>query len=138
MHNISTHTGTFTPIDWVTSYKFTRYRKLELTDEVVPIYVESKFSYTDAVKADLLKDESAWVKFFATQCDNRAFVFGAREIADDIINGIYELSELYDAFGIKYNMQGDSPEVVDTDAEDFSNDQESSGDDGIPTATINK
>ena len=121
---ISTTSGQMIPVDFESEYVFTRVRRLAITNELKTLRVVGKFSYQDALMAGLYdpqgKGDSAWVKFTHNQCNIRAFTFGAREIADDLLNGCYETSELYDINGINYSIQNDQVIVEDADAIDIS------------------
>lgn len=79
------------PVDFVTEYKFTRH-KLVLGEKVTTTAV-SHFSYTEAKQAELL-DKDNYRKYTRIMVSNRAFVFGARDIADDVLMGVLEISEL--------------------------------------------
>lgn len=79
------------PVDFVTEYKFTR-RKLVLGDKVV-ITAVSHFSYNEAKQAELL-DKDTYKKYARVMIANRAFSLGARDIADDVLMGCLEISEL--------------------------------------------
>lgn len=79
------------PIDYVTEYKFTRYRMINGKERITE--ATSHFSYTDAVKAGLI-DKETYVKYTRTLVGHRAFTLGARDIADDVIMGVMETTEL--------------------------------------------
>lgn len=79
------------PVDFVTEYKFTR-RKLVLGEKVVTTAI-SHFSYSEAEKAELLTKET-YKKYTRVMVANRAFALGARDIADDLLMGCMETSEL--------------------------------------------
>lgn len=79
------------PIDFVTEYKFTR-RQLILGDKVVTT-ATSYFSYNEAKQAELL-DKDTYRKYTRVMISHRAFTLGARDIADDVLMGVLETSEL--------------------------------------------
>ena len=79
------------PIDFVTEYKFTRRHIIH--GEKVITTCTSRFSYSDATQADLLNKDT-YKKYARVMIANRAFTLGAREIADDILMGMLETSEL--------------------------------------------
>lgn len=79
------------PIDYVTEYKFTR-RQIIHGEKVITTCT-SHFSLNDARQADLLNKDT-YVKYARIMVANRAFTLGAREIADDVIMGMLETSEL--------------------------------------------
>ena len=79
------------PNDFVTEYTFTR-RKMILGDKVVTT-AKGHFSYSEAQSAGLFEKDT-YKKYARVMIANRAFTFGAREIADDVIMGACETSEL--------------------------------------------
>lgn len=75
------------PVDFITEYKFTRI----INGKEVIAY--GKFTYSEAVAADLfIKD--TYKKFARILISHRAFTYGARDIASDIIFGVMETTEL--------------------------------------------
>lgn len=109
-HLLSTNTGTLTPSDYVTEYLFTRPVMIPLTNEIKVREVRQRFSYQDAVSAGLYdksKPDSAWVKYLKNQLDVRCFTFGARQIADDLLNGMYTTAEICDITGTDYEVDGE-------------------------------
>ena len=89
--------------------------------DVVTKYGE--FSYIDSLTAGLGLNKagefdpySPWTKYPKLMIDHRAFTFGARAIASDLLNGCQELTELYDINNLSYDIKEDgSTEVTDTD-----------------------
>ena len=79
------------PVDFVTEYKFTR--RKNICGEKVIVTAIGHFSYSEAQKAELLNKDN-YVKYCRIMIANRAFTLGAREIADDVIFGVMETSEL--------------------------------------------
>lgn len=79
------------PIDFVTEYEFTR-RNMINGKEVVTT-ATSHFSFSEAQTADLFKKDT-YVKYARIMIGHRAFVLGARDIADDILMGCMETKEL--------------------------------------------
>ena len=79
------------PVDYVTEYKFTR-RKFICGEKVITTAI-GHFSYTEATTAELFKKDT-YTKYARVMIGNRAFTYGAREIADDVIMGVMETSEL--------------------------------------------
>ena len=79
------------PIDHVTEYKFTRYQIINGKERIRT--ATSHFSYSDAVKAELINKDT-YVKYTRTLVGHRAFTLGARDIADDVIMGVMETTEL--------------------------------------------
>lgn len=79
------------PIDFVTEYKFTR--RKNICGEKVVVNAIGHFSYSEAQTAELFKKDT-YIKYARIMIANRAFTLGAREIADDVIFGVLETSEL--------------------------------------------
>jgi hypothetical protein len=79
------------PIDFVTEYKFTR--RKNICGEKVVVNATGHFSYSEAQTADLFTKDT-YKKYARIMIANRAFTLGAREIADDVIFGVMETSEL--------------------------------------------
>ena len=79
------------PNDFVTEYTFTR-RKMILGDKVVTT-AKGHFSYSEAQSAGLF-ERPTYKQYARIMIANRAFTYGAREIADDVIMGACETSEL--------------------------------------------
>ena len=96
------------PVDFVTEYKFTR-RRIILGEKVVTTAV-GHFSYTEAQNADMFSKDT-YKKYPRIMIGVRAFTFGAREIADDILMGVMETSELKVLTGTPL----DGTEFVDAD-----------------------
>ena len=79
------------PIDFVTEYKFTRYKVINGKERILT--ATSHFSYSDAQMAKLL-DKENYAKYPRVMVSTRAFMLGARDIADDLIMGVMETNEL--------------------------------------------
>lgn len=79
------------PIDYVTEYKFTRYRIINGVERITTS--TGKFSRNDAIVAELDRKDN-WKKYFRVMLQHRAFMLGAREIADDLLQGIYITTEV--------------------------------------------
>lgn len=79
------------PVDYVTEFKFTR-KKL-VYGQVQEMTVSSRFSYSEAVKADFFTKDT-YQKYARIMIDHRAFTLGARDIANDLIMGVMETTEL--------------------------------------------
>ena len=90
------------PIDYETEYKF--YRKVQGKDMIAI----GRFSYNDAVAADMFSKDT-YVKYARIMIGHRAFTYGAREIASDVIMGCYETTELKQVYGLDIDDQ----DVVD-------------------------
>ena len=79
------------PVDYVTKFKFVRKRLVYGQVQEMTCY--SHFSYSEAVKADFFTKDT-YLKYARIMIDHRAFTLGARDIADDLIMGVMESSEL--------------------------------------------
>lgn len=80
------------PIDTRTTYEFIRMIKMP-NGEWREQKVKSSFTISDAKAAELL-DKTNWKRYPKRMLDARAYAIGAREIADDFLNGIYTPDEL--------------------------------------------
>jgi hypothetical protein len=79
------------PVDFVTEYKFQRYRNINGHDVVHT--ATSHFSYTEAKMAGFF-DKDTYKKYARIMIGHRAFTLGARDIASDLLMGVMETSEL--------------------------------------------
>ncbi len=79
------------PIDFVTEYEFTR--RYMINGKEVIVTNTSHFSFSEAQTAELFKKDT-YIKYARIMIGHRAFVFGARDIADDILMGCMETTEL--------------------------------------------
>ena len=79
------------PIDFVTEYKFTRYKKIY--GKIVEVHATGHFSYVEAAQADLFTKDT-FKKYTRIMIGHRAFFYGAREIAGDILMGCMSDDEL--------------------------------------------
>lgn len=75
------------PIDYVYEYKFQR------VIDGKKVTAISSFSYSEAVTAGCLEKDT-WKKYLKVMLSHRAFTYGARDIASDIIMGCMETTEL--------------------------------------------
>lgn len=91
------------PIDYYTCVEFRRHTLMS-DNKVRERIVKGEFLCSTAVNAGLIKDGSAWAKYTNRLCFVRAFTEGAREIASDILLGLYERSELYDLDNKSYDL----------------------------------
>lgn len=108
-----------TPYDHRSSYIFTR-KKKDIDGRYFT--VESRkgvFSWRDALAAGLpinregiLDPNSSWQKYRKLMIDTRAFTFGARDIASDLLMGCYETTELYDMEKVNYTVTEDGKAEV--------------------------
>ena len=79
------------PIDFVTEYEFTR--RYMINGKEVITTATSHFSFSEAQTAELFKKDT-YTKFARIMIGHRAFVYGARDIANDILMGCMETTEL--------------------------------------------
>lgn len=79
------------PVDYVTEYEFTRYYMINGKERVVT--ATSHYSFSEANTAELFKKDT-YVKYARIMIGHRAFIFGARDIANDILMGCMETTEL--------------------------------------------
>lgn len=105
---------TKSPLIYITEYEFKRKIKSPIDNSIETLTVVSRFTTQDQIAASLGFNQqgefdlkSAWAKYPSTMLDNRAWAGGARAIADDIINGLYTLDELYDMNDVKYQIIND-------------------------------
>lgn len=75
------------PSDYITRYRF--YRKINGRD----IIAEGEFTYKDAIVAGCFEKDT-YKKYPKIMISHRAFVYGAREIANDLIMGCLSTEEL--------------------------------------------
>jgi len=111
------------PIDYVTEYKFTRYRMINGKERIQQAV--SHFSFSEAQTADLFTKDN-YKKYPRIMIGHRAFVYGARDIASDLLMGVMETTELKSIEGIDlapedYNYIEESTEM-DNLSSDFDND----------------
>lgn len=104
------------PADRVTEYKLNRLVKLPNGAFKEQTAIAS-FSLKDALQADLL-DKDNWKKYPASMLDARAFMKGAREVASDIIFGLYSIDELADTNDVPYTMdESFNTRIINVEAE---------------------
>ena len=104
--------GKLTPFDYKTEYVFERVKmfngKPYIQREV------SSFSVSEAIQSGKYKpgEDSAWNAYLQVMVDHRAWFFGARAIADDLLMGAYSVQELLEINDIKYNINQEG-EIID-------------------------
>jgi hypothetical protein len=97
-------------VDRITKYEFIRkFRQEDGTYKEMK--VTSEFKMSDAVQAGLA-DKDNWIKYPHSMCDARAYGIGSKEIAADILFGIYSVSELADEANIKYTITDSLEESI--------------------------
>ena len=79
------------PIDFTTEYTFTRYKLINGKERVMTS--KGYFSRSEAIQAGLIEKDN-WAKYTRIMVGVRAFTLGARDIADDVIMGVMETTEL--------------------------------------------
>lgn len=107
--------------NYATKYKFTRYIKFPNgTEKELIEYGE--FSIKEAIMAGLhlKKDgsvslESPWIKYPRNMLEHRAWTFGARKIADDILFGMLERTEALDMAKVPYTVDEGGVHVTSDD-----------------------
>ena len=85
------------PIDYVTEYKFTRI--VNTNGKTIVQQCISHFSFTEAQAADMFSKDT-YKKYPRIMVGHRAFVYGARDIASDLLMGVMETTELKSIEGI--------------------------------------
>lgn len=113
------------PVDYRSTYIFTR-KKRDIDGEWMTVTEKGSFSWREAIAAKLplnkngeFSDDSAWQKYRNLMINTRAFTYGSRDIASDLLMGNYELTELLDINNVKYSVtedKGDIGEVTILDA----------------------
>lgn len=79
------------PYDWVTEYTFRR--EIKTLSGIREIVSVSSFSYNDAIRAELITKDN-YKHYPQIMIGHRAFVNGARDIADDVLHGLYSKDEI--------------------------------------------
>jgi hypothetical protein len=79
------------PVDYITEYEFERHFIINGKDRVLK--KTYSFTLSEAIKADLLVKDT-YKKYTKTMVSHRAFTNGARDIADDLLFGCLETTEL--------------------------------------------
>jgi len=85
------------PVDFVTEYKFTRYKMINGKER--EITCTSHFSFSEAQTAELFKKDT-YIKYARILIGHRAFTLGARDIGADLLMGVMESGELKIVEGI--------------------------------------
>lgn len=96
------------PVDYVTEYKFTRYRAIN--GEKVVTTCTSHFSFSEAQAAGFFEKET-YKKYPRVLIGHRAFTLGARDIASDAIMGCSETTELKMIHDLDINESDIIPEA---------------------------
>ena len=105
-------------VDYETIYEFTRKKKdLEgkvTTTSSIGYFSESmmRSAQLNTNSAGLESPDSAWSKYRKLMIATRAFTYGARDIASDLLMGNYETTELFDMMNINYQTEEQDGEVI--------------------------
>lgn len=75
------------PVDYITEYEFTRVIRGK------EIKCVSHFSYSDSIQAEMFEKDT-YKKYPRILIGHRAFTYGARDIASDVLFGVMETTEL--------------------------------------------
>ena len=79
------------PIDYITEYEFKRYRMINGKEREITAI--SHYSFSEAQNAELFSKDT-YKKYARIMIGHRAFVLGARDIANDVLMGCMETTEL--------------------------------------------
>ena len=111
------------PIDYVTEYKFTRI--VNTNGKTIVQQCISHFSFTEAQAADMFSKDT-YKKYPRIMVGHRAFVYGARDIASDLLMGVMETTELKSIEGIDLAPEDytviEVPDTASTAGSDFDKD----------------
>ena len=100
------------PIDKETVVKFTRwYKNPDGTNERVDTTVSYKLS--DAYAAGLMVKDN-WIKMTKIMLRTRCLMIGARLVAPDFIQGMYETNELYEISNVEKKADDGGNNVIQT------------------------
>jgi len=110
--------GKKTIIDRETEYFFTRQKK-DIEGNVILTTSVGYFSEAMMRAANLHKNrdgfespETPWFKYRQLMIATRAFTYGARDIASDLLMGNYETTELFDMMNIEYTSVEVDGEII--------------------------
>lgn len=96
-------------IDYRTSYFFERELR-QPNGTYKTMTATSSFTMSEAMQAELT-DKDVWIKYWKRMLDARAFAIGAKEIADDLLQGIYSPSELSSNYYV--NDEGEEVHIAE-------------------------
>jgi len=99
--------------DYLTEYTFTR-KKQDIDGTWYTDVKYGRFSLNDAKQAGLYPSNaySPWTKYTSLMIATRAFTYGSREIASDLLMGVYDYSELLDLEGRNYDVNPETGSVT--------------------------
>lgn len=98
------------PIDYVTEYRICRVVRGK------EIYSTGRFSFTDAQTAEMFEKDT-YKKYPKILIGHRAFTYAARDIASDILFGVYETTELKIVAGKELN----DADIIDIEVQEIKN-----------------
>ena len=111
------------PIDYIVEYKFHRTFMINGKERVQEAI--SHFSFTEAQGADLFTKDT-YKKYPRILISHRAFVYGARDIASDLLMGVMETTELKSVEGIDLSPEDytfiEVPDTAGNAGSDFDED----------------
>ena len=111
------------PIDYITEFKFSRIFNINGKERVQEAI--SHFSFTEAQSAELFTKDT-YKKYPRILISHRAFVYGARDIASDLLMGVMETTELKSVEGIDLSPEDytiiEVPDTADNAGSDFDKD----------------
>lgn len=111
------------PVDYVVEYKFTRTFVINGKERVQQAI--SHYSYSEAQSAELFTKDT-YKKYPRILISHRAFVYGARDIASDLLMGVMETTELKSVEGIDLDPTDytiiDVPDTAGSAGSDFDKD----------------
>lgn len=98
------------PTDFISTYEFTRY--FIINGETEKHTITYSYRWSDAVTAGLAEKDN-YVRMPRAMINARAFSGGAREIAGDILNGLYTTVEVieHEDSNVRYTVDPDTQDV---------------------------
>ena len=111
------------PIDYVVEYKFHRVFVINGKERIQEAI--SHFSFSEAQGADLFTKDT-YKKYPRILISHRAFVYGARDIASDLLMGVMETTELKSSMGVDLSPEDytiiEVPDTAGNAGSDFDED----------------
>lgn len=100
------------PTDYRTTYLFTREKKSGISGKLVTEEFKSSFTWSEALKTGKpydangqLNPSSPWQAWRKVMMRTKPFAIGAREIANDLLMGVMETTELYESENVPFNIK---------------------------------
>ena len=110
------------PIDYVTEFKFTRIFNINGKERIQESV--GHFSLSEAQAADMFTKDT-YKKYPRIMIGHRAFAYGARDIASDLLMGVMETTELKSIENIDLSPEDytyiEAPTTMDNPGSDFDN-----------------